>query len=178
MIDSETCTHLHAPGLTFDNALAIVSCSRFDRYWMKVARLHLRPGHDWIFEFGKAQDGSSSEKFCSMQQRNKVEYKVTLFYDGQSALVVNRWLHRVDDDASGLTFEEEGTTPLVCATEQGPRPFDHVQVQASDSLHQMNLCQRPCIKRQAAFRGLPILWRRPTKYQLTAPSIGFTTRGS
>ena len=30
----------------------------------------------------------------------------TRFYDGERALVVKRWLHRVEEDASGLTFEE------------------------------------------------------------------------
>ena len=28
------------------------------------------------------------------------------FYDGERALVIKRWLNRVDEDASGLTFEE------------------------------------------------------------------------
>jgi hypothetical protein len=77
----------------------------------------LRPGHHWIFEFGKAQDGSSCEKFFSLQRGKKVEYKGTLFYDGQSALVVKRWLHRVDDDASGLTFEEWDPTADVDDTQ-------------------------------------------------------------
>ena len=43
----------------------------------------------------------------------KVAYKGTLFYDGQSALVVKRWLHRVDDDDSRLTFEEWDPTSDV-----------------------------------------------------------------
>ena len=47
----------------------------------------------------------------------KVEYRGTLFYDGQSALVVKRWLHRVDDDASGLTFEEWDPTADVDDTQ-------------------------------------------------------------
>ena len=34
------------------------------------------------------------------------DYKGTRFYNGQQALVVERWLNRVEEDASGLTFEE------------------------------------------------------------------------
>ena len=37
--------------------------------------------------------------------RGKFEvFKGVRFYGGDSALVVKRWLHRVDEDASGLTF--------------------------------------------------------------------------
>jgi hypothetical protein len=34
------------------------------------------------------------------------EYKSTRYSDGDSALVVELWLHRVADDLSGLTFQE------------------------------------------------------------------------
>jgi hypothetical protein len=34
------------------------------------------------------------------------EYKGTRYSDGDSALVVELWLHRVADDVSGLTFQE------------------------------------------------------------------------
>jgi hypothetical protein len=34
------------------------------------------------------------------------EYKGRRFYNGDCALMVDVWLHRVDEDASGLTFEE------------------------------------------------------------------------
>ncbi len=34
------------------------------------------------------------------------EYKDTRYSDGDSALVVELWLHRVADDVSGLTFQE------------------------------------------------------------------------
>ena len=33
-------------------------------------------------------------------------YKGTRLYNGDRALRVKRWLHRVDEDAAGLTFEE------------------------------------------------------------------------
>jgi hypothetical protein len=34
------------------------------------------------------------------------EYKDTRYSDGDRTLVVELWLHRVDDDLSGLTFQE------------------------------------------------------------------------
>jgi hypothetical protein len=34
------------------------------------------------------------------------EYKDTRYSDGDSALVVELWFHRVADDLSGLTFQE------------------------------------------------------------------------
>ena len=41
-----------------------------------------------------------------MRGRQGEVYKGTRFFNGDRALVVKRWLHRVDEDASGLTFEE------------------------------------------------------------------------
>jgi len=41
-----------------------------------------------------------------LQARKWEDYKGTRFYDGERALVIKRWLNRVDEDASGLTFEE------------------------------------------------------------------------
>ena len=38
--------------------------------------------------------------------RKYEEYKGVRFGDGDCALVVDVWMHRVDEDASGLTFEE------------------------------------------------------------------------
>ena len=40
-------------------------------------------------------------------------YKGTRFYNGDRALKVKRWLHRVAEDASGLTFEEWDPTKDV-----------------------------------------------------------------
>ncbi len=41
-----------------------------------------------------------------MGVRKCEEYKVLRFRDGDCTLVVEEWLHRVDEDDSGLTFEE------------------------------------------------------------------------
>jgi hypothetical protein len=45
------------------------------------------------------------EKKFELQVR-KWEYRGTRHSDGDSALVVELWLHRVADDLSGLTFQE------------------------------------------------------------------------
>jgi hypothetical protein len=46
------------------------------------------------------------EKKFQFQSRNWEEYRDTRYYDGDSVLVVELWLHRVADDLSGLTFQE------------------------------------------------------------------------
>ena len=40
-------------------------------------------------------------------------YKGTRFFNGDRALVIKRWLHRVDEDSSGLTFEEWNPAQVV-----------------------------------------------------------------
>jgi len=68
-------------------------------------QVHLRPGHHWLFEFIDGGEGSNCEKlFLLPQRRTGVVYKGTRFYN--RAIRVKRWLHRVDEDATGLTFEE------------------------------------------------------------------------
>ena len=49
---------------------------------------------------------SCVEKKFEFQGRKWEEYKGTRYSDGDSALVVDLWLHRVADDLSGLTFQE------------------------------------------------------------------------
>jgi hypothetical protein len=46
------------------------------------------------------------KKKFELQVRKWEEYKGTRYSDGDSALVVELWLHRVADDLSGLTFQE------------------------------------------------------------------------
>jgi len=65
-----------------------------------------RPCHPWLFQFGKADDGTSCEKQLTLNGNKWEVYKGTRFYNGKHALVVKRWLNWVDEDASGLTFEE------------------------------------------------------------------------
>ena len=46
------------------------------------------------------------EKKFKLGVRKYEEYKGVRFGNGDYALVVDVWLHRVDEDASGLTFED------------------------------------------------------------------------
>jgi len=66
----------------------------------------MRPGHHWFFKFGDAGDGASCEEKFNLTCHTWEDYKGTQFYNVHQALVVERWLNRVEEDASGLTFEE------------------------------------------------------------------------
>ena len=78
-----------------------------DELWSESERCQLRPGHFWMCELGDAGDGKGSiEQSFSLSGRNWKDYKGIRFSDGESALVVKRWFHRTDDDASGCTFKE------------------------------------------------------------------------
>jgi hypothetical protein len=75
--------------------------------WSPKEEAHVRPGHFWLMKLGKV-DGSNScvEKEFKLGPHKSEEYKGLRFRDGDRALVVDVWLHRVDEDVSGLTFEE------------------------------------------------------------------------
>jgi len=77
----------------------------------------MRPAHHWFFKFGDAGDGTSCEKKFNLTRRTWEDYKGTRFYNGQEALVVERWLNRVEEDASGLTFEEWNPTQDAYASQ-------------------------------------------------------------
>jgi len=70
----------------------------------------MRPGHHWLFKFGDAEDGTSCEEKFNLTRQTWEDYKGTRIYNGQQALVAERWLNRVKEDASGLTFEEWNLT--------------------------------------------------------------------
>ncbi len=84
------------------------------KMWSTEEESHLRPGHFWICKFGTVPGIMSYvEKKFELETRKWEEYKGTRYYNGNKALVVELWLHRVADDLSGLTFQEwapsEGT---------------------------------------------------------------------
>ena len=56
-------------------------------------------GHFWICKFGTVLGSMTcvEEKF-ELQGHKWEEYRVTRYSDGDSALVVELWLHRVADD--------------------------------------------------------------------------------
>ena len=75
--------------------------------WSTEEEAHMRPGHFWICKFGTVPGSMSCvEKKFDLQSRKWEEYKGTRYYDGDRALAVELWLHRVADDLSGLTFQE------------------------------------------------------------------------
>ncbi len=82
-------------------------CVQARAVWSTEEEAHLRPGHFWICKFGTVPGSMScAEKKFELQTRKWEEYKGTRYYDGDKALVVELWLHRVADDLSGLTFQE------------------------------------------------------------------------
>jgi hypothetical protein len=60
-----------------------------------------------MLKFGKVVGSMTCvEKDFILGPRKYEEYKGRRFYNGDCVLVVDVWLHRVDEDVSGLTFEE------------------------------------------------------------------------
>jgi hypothetical protein len=67
---------------------------------------------DCLLKFGKvAGRDSCVEKEYILGPRKFEEYKGCRFYNGDCTLVVDVWLHRVDENTSGLTFEEWDPSP-------------------------------------------------------------------
>ena len=59
------------------------------------------PGHHWFLKFGLvAGSFNYVEKEFILGPRKFEEYKGRRFYNGDCVLVVDVWLHRVDEDAS------------------------------------------------------------------------------
>jgi hypothetical protein len=77
--------------------------------WSTEEEAHRCPGHFWICNLGTFPGTMScvERKFELQGRKCKWEqYKGIRYSDGDSALVVELWLHRVADDLSGLTFQE------------------------------------------------------------------------
>jgi hypothetical protein len=68
--------------------------------------VHIRPGHHWMCEFGDVGNVTSCEKQFNLSHHKWVDYRGTRFYKGDCALVIKLWLNRVEEDVSGLTFQE------------------------------------------------------------------------
>ena len=66
----------------------------------------MRPGHHWMCEFGDVGNETSCAKQFNLEHRKWEDYGGTRFYNKDRALVIKRWLNRVEEDASGLTFQE------------------------------------------------------------------------
>jgi hypothetical protein len=59
-----------------------------------------------VCEFGDAGNGTSCEKQFNLDHHKCEDYRVTRLYNKDSALVIKCWINRVEEDASGLTFQE------------------------------------------------------------------------
>jgi hypothetical protein len=81
-------------------------CVQARAQWSTEEDTHMRPGHHWLCEFGDAGNGTSCERQFNLDHRRCEDYRGTRFYNKDSALVIKRWLNRVEEDASGLTFQE------------------------------------------------------------------------
>jgi hypothetical protein len=57
-------------------------------------------------EFGDAGNDTSCEKQFNLDHHKCEDYRGTRFYNQDSALVIKRYLNRVEEDVSGLTFQE------------------------------------------------------------------------
>jgi hypothetical protein len=66
----------------------------------------MRPDHHCLCEFGDPGNDTSCESQFNLGHRQCEDYRGTRFYNKDSALVIKRWLNRVEEDASGLTFQE------------------------------------------------------------------------
>jgi hypothetical protein len=74
--------------------------------WSTEEDAHIRPANHWLCEFDDACNGTSCEKQFNLSHRTWEDYRGTRFYKGDCALVIKRCLNRVEEDASGLTFQE------------------------------------------------------------------------
>ncbi len=82
-------------------------CVQARDLWSPQEEKQVRPGHFWLLKFGKVPGSNSCvEKELKLDTRQYEEYKGVRFGNGDCTLLVDVWLHRVDEDASGLTFEE------------------------------------------------------------------------
>jgi len=100
------CVYTHELIVQIHN-VHIYMCT-YIRIYINMFRIYVDQG-----QFGDAGDGTSCENEFKMQTHKWEDYKGTRFYDGERALVIKRWLNRVDEDALGLTFEEWDPTENV-----------------------------------------------------------------
>jgi hypothetical protein len=85
------------------------ACIQAREVWSTEEEANMRPGHFWICKLGTFPGSMSCVERKFELQGSKCkweEYKGTRYSHGDSALVVELWLHRVADDTSGLTFQE------------------------------------------------------------------------
>ncbi len=90
-------------------------CVQAREEWSTEEGAHRRPGHFWICKLGTFPGTMScvERKFELQDRKCKWEqYKGTRYSDGDSALVVELWLHRVVDEVAMFVNSSE-----LCATD-------------------------------------------------------------
>ncbi len=90
---------------------AVCGCIQAREVWSSEEEANMWSRHFWICKVGTFPGSMTCvERKFELQSRKCKweEYKRTRYSDGDSALVVELWLHRVADDLSGLTFQEWG----------------------------------------------------------------------
>jgi hypothetical protein len=102
----EGCTHTKQTFWTEDE-FTVTTSSGIRELWSPQEERQVSPGHFWLLKFDKVPGRNNCvEKKFKLGTRKYEEYKDVRFGNGNCALVVDVWLHRVDEDDSGLTFEE------------------------------------------------------------------------
>ena len=85
--------------------------------WSEAEHVHYRPGHFCMAQLGDAGNGSSIVKDFDTRET----YEERRYDKGECAILLRRYLNRVPDDASGLTFvdweEGEQQTLIVNSSE-------------------------------------------------------------
>jgi hypothetical protein len=75
--------------------------------WSPQEERQVCPGHFWLLKFGKVPGSNNCvEQKFQLGTLKYEEYKGVRFGNGDCDLVVGVLFHRVDEDPSGLTFEE------------------------------------------------------------------------
>jgi hypothetical protein len=82
-------------------------CVQVPDLWSPQEERQVRPGHFWLLKFCNFPGSNSCvENKFKLVTRQYEEYKGLLFGNGNYTLLVDVCLYRLDEDASGLTFEE------------------------------------------------------------------------
>ncbi len=86
--------------------LGVWGCVQARARWSTEEDAFMRPGHHLLCEFGDAGNDTSCVKQFNLDHCKWEDYRGTRFYNKDCVLVINRWLNRVEEDTSGLTFQE------------------------------------------------------------------------
>ena len=126
------------------------------------------------------------KSFSALPHRSFEVYKGMRFYNGEKALTVKRWLHRMDADGSGLTFED--WDPSAEDLDPNAQPAFMI-VNSSEVRGVATLGRGPKAELQeippAALRGVPVVTlggpssrtRSATGVQNVSPALGPSTYG-